>query len=286
MAGPDETARPLAGEDAPATAWFAEEYIQACVLDYLQSMEGFTILSPGQALAPEQGIEIVAERPAGDRRVQRLVTVRGWPSTHHTRGERAGQPRSTRPEVTARGWMASLVLDLALGRGADPDVELSLALPAMASYIRYLQRLRWFLAAARISVYLVSQEGRVTVTAPGAPPASVFAAPSGVPLPPGGGRRKLGLPGASRLHLPLLHALITAGGAGSRVELIAAVARWFPEVPQPPPLEFGQRLSVAQRELQVAALSELDGRGIWRITAAGRALYAAEWDEWRQKQDR
>ena len=260
--------------------WFWEGHIQACILAYMQETEGFAILSPGQPAAAEQGVEIVAERPMGDGFVHRLVSVRGWPSTHYTRGALVGQPRATRPEVVARSWMAQLVLDLALGRGADPEVDLSLGLPAMASYIRYLQRLRWLLAAARVSVYLVSQEGRVAVTPPGAPPVSQFAPP---PAAPAGSRQKPGLPGASRLHLPLLHALVTAGGAASRAALIPAVARWFPEVPQPPPAEFGRRLSVAQRALQVAGLSELDTRGVWRVTAAGRAQYTAQWDAWHAK---
>ena len=265
--------------------WFWEGNIQERVLDYMQHEEDFTILSPGEPVAAEQGVEIVAERQAGERAIHRLVSVRGWPSALYTHGSQAGQPRSTRPEVMARGWIAQAVLDLALSRGTDPDVELSLALPAMASYIRYLQRLRWFLAAARVAVYLVSQEGRVTVTPPGAPPVSALAPAGPVPAVQGQ-RRKLGLPGASRMHLPLLHALVTAGGAASRTELIGAVARWFPSVPQPPPAEFGQRLSVAQRALQVDGLTELDRRGVWRITEAGRTAYAAQWDDWRSKQER
>jgi hypothetical protein len=264
--------------------WFWEGNIQARVLDYMQNEEGFTILSPGEAMPAEQGIEIVAERAAGERTVHRLVSVRGWPSAMHRRGTMAGRPRSTRPEVIARSWMAQAVLDLALGRNGDPDMDLCLALPAVASYIRYIQRLRWFLAVARVTVYLVSQEGRVAVTPPGAPPVSHFAPPPPPAIP--GQRRKLGLPGASRMQLPLLHALVSAGGAAGRAELIPLVARWFPEVPQPPPAEFGQRLSVAQRALQVDGLTELDGRGVWRITDAGRTLYAAQWDDWRAKQER
>jgi hypothetical protein len=262
--------------------WFWEGNIQARVVEYLQEEEGLSILSRGQLNPAEQGIEIVAEGAVGERIIHRLVSVRGWPSAIYTRGEQAGQPRATRPEVLARGWMAQAVLDLALGRGADPDTELSLALPAMASYIRYLQRLRWFLAAARILVYLVSQDGRITVTPPGAPPVSLV--PS--PLADSGKRRKLGLPGASRLQLPLLHALITAGGVLSRGEAIASVARWFPEVSLPPAPEFGQRVSVAQHALQDEGLTELEGRGLWRITEAGRAAHAVQWDEWLRREER
>ncbi len=274
----------MEGEWRRDQEWFWEGNVQARVLDYMQQEEGFTILSPGESLAAEQGVEIVAERAAGDQVVHRLVSVRGWPSTMYTRGALAGQPRTTRPEVIARNWIAQVVLDLALGRGADPDADLSLALPARASYIRYLQRLRWFLGAGRVLVYLVSQEGRVSVTPPGASPVSAPVVPPPGPTPTGV-RRKLGLPGASRLQLPVLHALVTAGGASSRSDVIAAVARWFPEVPQPPPAEFGQRLSIAQRELQVEGLTELGGRGLWRVTEAGRAAHAAQWEEWLRKQE-
>lgn len=272
------------GSAPAADDWFAEGTIQEHVLAYLETEEGYTILSRGQPSLTEQGIDIVAERRTGDRVIHSLVTVRGWPRTHHTHGALAGQPRTTRPEVLARNWMAQVVLDLALGRGADPEVALGLGLPAMAGYIRYLQRLRWFLATARVAIYLVSEEGRVTVTPPGAAAPGVLT-PSGPPPATAGKRRKLGLPGATRLHLPLLHALVSAGGTAGRAEVIPAVARWFPEVPLPAPAEFGQRLSVAQTALQDAGLTELDSRGIWRITEAGRAHYSAEWAAWRQTRE-
>jgi hypothetical protein len=273
----------MEGEWSREQDWSWEGNVQECVLEYMQNEEGFVILSPGQPMAAEQGLEIVAEHMVNDRAVHRLVSVRGWPSQVYTRGALAGQPRTTRPEVIARGWIAQAVFDLALNRGADPDLDLSLALPATASYIRYLQRLRWFLAAARVAVYLVSQDGRVAVMAPGAAPVSAFTSSSEGAAT--GKRRKLGLPGASRLQLPLLHVLVMSGGEASRADSISMVAQWFPEVPQPPPAEFGQRVSIAQSTLQVEGLSEAAGRGVWRITEAGRAAHEAEWEEWLRKHE-
>jgi hypothetical protein len=174
-------------------------------------------------------------------------------------------------------------LDLALGRGDSPDLELGLALPATASYIRYLQRLRWFLAAARVTVYIVSQAGGVAVTSPGHVPTSGFAVP-GTGQAAAGTRRKLGLPGPSRLEMPLLHVLAQSGGELGRSDAIAQVARWFPEVPQPTPAEFGQRVSIAQWALQEAGQSELSSRGVWKITPAGRARHDADWEDWVSKQ--
>jgi hypothetical protein len=272
------------GERNREQEWFSEGNVQERVIEYMRDEEGFAILSPGHPSGAEQGLEIVAERNLEGISVQRLITVRGWPSPTYRRGPLQGQPRTTRPEVTARGWIAQAVLDLALARGASPDVELSLALPVMASYIRYLQRLRWFLSSARISVYLVSQEGGVTVTPPGSAPASVFV-PTNLPPAATGTRRKLGLPGATRLQIPLLHAFVQSGGELSRTDAITLVARWFPEVPQPIPSEFGQRVSVAQRALQVAGQSELSGRGMWKLTEDGRRRYDAEWEAWEQKED-
>ncbi|MEO8287947.1 MAG: hypothetical protein ABI670_16080 [Chloroflexota bacterium] len=273
------------GDKSREQDWFWEGNIQERVIEYMREEEGFTILSPGHPVGAEQGLEIVAERTLDGYSVQRLVTVRGWPSLIYKRGPLQGQSRSTRPEVTARGWIAQSVLDLALGRGASPDVELSLALPAMASYIRYMQRLRWFLASTRVSVYLVSQEGAVTVTPPGSAPVNVFV-PTNIPPATTGTRRKLGLPGATRLQIPLLHAFVQSGGELSRSDAITLVARWFPEVPQPIPAEFGQRVSVAQRALQVAGQSELSGRGMWKLTDEGRSRHDAEWDEWQGKEER
>ncbi|HKP53011.1 MAG TPA: hypothetical protein VJ183_10195 [Chloroflexia bacterium] len=265
--------------------WFWEGNVQERVIEYMRDEEGFTILSPGHPGGTEQGLEIVSERTLDNITVQRLVTVRGWPSPLYTRGSMQGQPRTVRPEATARGWIAQAVLELALGRGASPELELALALPAMASYIRYIQRLRWFMSSARVSVYLVSQDGAVSVTPPGAAPVSALM-PSNIPMATAGTRRKLGLPGASRLQIPLLHAFVASGGELSRVDAIPLVARWFPEVPQPIPAEFGQRVSVAQRALQVAGQSELTGRGMWRITDEGRARHDAEWEEWQRREER
>ena len=260
--------------------WFWEGNLQERVLDYMQQDEGFTILSPGQPTVQESGIDIVAEKMVGEVPTHCMVTVRGWPSSVYTKGKLQGQPRVSRPETVAREWMAQVVLDLALHRGADPELVLALALPTMAGYIRYLQRLRWFLAAARISVYLVAQDGRVTVMPPGAAPVSAVTAPSAAPAMGPSTRRKLGLPGSSRLQLPLLHVLIASGGQASRTECIGLVAQWFPEVPQPPPTEFGQRLSIAQNTTQLEGFTEIVGRGVWAITEAGRAVHDAEWEDW------
>jgi hypothetical protein len=265
--------------------WFWEGNIQERVIDYMKAEEDYTILSPGHPTPSEQGLEIVAERSQQGITISRLVVVRGWPSPLYTRGSMAGQPRNTRPEVVARGWMAQAVLDVALGRGADPDLELSLAVPAMASYVRYIQRLRWFMAAARVTIYMVSQEGNVSVTPPGSAPVN-YSGQTALPGAVQGQRRKLGLPGASRLHLPLLHALVMGGGELSRTDAILSVSRWFPEVTQPPPAEFGQRVSVAQSALQADGLTEIAGRGIWSITLKGRALHDSDWDTWQGKDEK
>lgn len=265
--------------------WFWEGNVRARVLEYMQEIENFTILSSGQLASSEHGVEIVAERLIEDRTVHRLVTVLGWPGQAVTQPPTAGQARPPRPEVIARGWIGQAVFDLALGRGADPDLDLALALPTMASYIRYLQRLRWFFSAARVWVYLVSQEGQVSVTAPGAPPVSAFihqpAAPS-----KSGARRKLGLPGATRLQMPLLHVLIVAGGTASRADCIRTVAEWFPEVQRPVPADFGQRVSIAQNVLQDEGLTEPAGRGVWSITEAGREAHDQHWQAWLDREQR
>ncbi len=275
----------MEGEWKREDDWFWEGNVQARVIEYMKVEEGFSILSPGHPVPAEQGLEIVAERTNDGVSIQRLVVVRGWPSPLYTRGSLAGQPRNSRPEVVARGWIAQAVLDIALGRGADPDLELGLAIPAMASYVRYLQRLRWFMAASRACVYMVSQEGNVSVTPPGAAPMN-YSAQSAIPGGVQGQRRKLGLPGASRLHLPLLHALVMAGGELSRADAIVSVARWFPEVPTPPPAEFGQRVSVAQSALQAEGLTEIAGRGVWSVTGKGRTLHDGEWEAWQGREER
>jgi hypothetical protein len=271
--------------------WFWEGNIQSRIIEYMQGEEGFTILSRGQPGEVERGLEIVAERHIRDTdtSIHRIVTVRGWPTCPNTSPESQTQFRPFRPETVARSWIARAVLDLALARGSDLHLELALALPAVASYIRYIQRLRWFLGAARVLVYLIPQDGKVAIIQPGAPPMNALRPARPLPVleePSAAGetRRKLGLPGASRLRLPLLDALVHAGGELSRPEAIEAVARWFPELPRPLPAEFGQRVSVAQRVLQVAGHTEPARRGVWRITPAGRQVYQEGWEAWLLKE--
>ena len=144
-------------------------------------------------------MEIAAERLAGERVIHRLVSVRGWPSPLYTRGSLAGQPRGT-PGSDARGWIAQAVLDLALGRGADLMATRAWRCRRWRATSAICNGCAGSWPRARVSVYLVAQEGpgdghaarRAAGQRHGAPPA---------PRMPGQ-RRKLGLPGASRLHLP------------------------------------------------------------------------------------
>jgi hypothetical protein len=256
-------------------AWPSQESVHQYVLRYLQDVEGFAVLSDGHH--PIGGsTEIVVEGQASHR----LIIVRGWPQGISLLRTASGSIRKVRSEHLARSWMAALVLDLALNRGAAPDLDLSLALPATPAYVRYLQGLRWFLAAARVSTYLVGKDGNVTVIAPGASAASLYRAPT---TEAKSSRRKLGLPGASRMQLPLLHVLIEAGGSVSRAACIAALAPWFVEVPQPLPEEFSQRVSLAHSTLKSEGLTEQHERGVWVITDAGRAAHDAEWPAWLRK---
>src|SRR4051794_17025934 len=94
--------------------WFWEGNIQERVIEYMRDEEGFTILSPGHPMGAEQGLEVVAERTLEGVSVQRLITVRGWPGLTYKRGPLQGQSRASRPEVTARGWVAQGVLDISL----------------------------------------------------------------------------------------------------------------------------------------------------------------------------
>ena len=50
------------GEKNREQDWFWEGNIQEQVIEYMRDEEGFTILSPGNPVGVEQGLEIVAER--------------------------------------------------------------------------------------------------------------------------------------------------------------------------------------------------------------------------------
>ena len=104
----------------------------------------------------EHGVDLLVER---DGRRQ-AIEAKGYPSTHFETGDRAGERRASTPTM-ARSYMGGLLLEAALLPATQRDAEIALALPAKATYLHLLERLRTFLERLGIGVYLVHEDGHV-----------------------------------------------------------------------------------------------------------------------------
>lgn len=164
----DNSARPLinrlAGSGSvlvpppsrPSLAGFAERDVQAAVVRFLAA-EGWRIVRVADTDARERGTDVVAE--ANGRTLH--VEAKGWPGTTYARGERAGQPKPTAPSVQAAHWYAGVLLSALRLRERRPDDDVAIALPDRLRYRNLLGETRSSLAAMRVGVLLVADDGRV-----------------------------------------------------------------------------------------------------------------------------
>jgi len=101
-----------------------EGNVQAQVARFLIA-EGWTIVAAANTASRQRGIDLVATN--GER--QLAVEVKGFPGTVYARGERAGQPKPTAPNLPACHWLAEALLAALLLGGSSDRTEIALAFP-------------------------------------------------------------------------------------------------------------------------------------------------------------
>lgn len=124
--------------------WYWEGNVQSRIVAWLSRI-GYDIQAEADTAARTPGKDVVAQR---DGR-QLWVTVKGYPV------------RSANTQ--ARHWFAGALLDLALYRQEDAEVELAMAFPAgFATYENLIKRMGALRSGLSFRVFLVREDGSVT----------------------------------------------------------------------------------------------------------------------------
>jgi hypothetical protein len=142
--------------EAPASAlaaqtkhpeWYWEGNVQAALVSWL-SAHGYAIRRVAHTASREAGKDVVAETPTGKTI---WISVKGFPTP---KGSATAQ---------ARVWFSGAVLDMALYRHENREVDLALALPdGFPTYRNLAARCTWLREALPCRVFWVSQSGEVT----------------------------------------------------------------------------------------------------------------------------
>jgi hypothetical protein len=147
------TTRPLG---SPAETDRREEVVQKRVVTCLVR-EGWDVLRVADTASRERGTDIRAER-AG---MLLHVEVKGYPSKSYADLQRAHEAKPTQPATQARVWFAGAVVKVLQLRQEYPDDEVALALPDVPTYRSLLRTIETTVAAVRLSVLLVRDDGSV-----------------------------------------------------------------------------------------------------------------------------
>jgi Holliday junction resolvase-like predicted endonuclease len=134
-----------------------EGNVQNTIVSHLAA-EGWTIVSAADTASQARGIDIVAERD-GQRL---LIEVKGYPGTTYARGEKAGQPKPTRPSLQAKHWLSDALLKTMRTREKYPDSQTAIGLPDMPRYRTLFAEIAGSLAALEVHVLLVHDDQTVT----------------------------------------------------------------------------------------------------------------------------
>lgn len=137
--------------------WDWEGNVQAAVCRRLTG-DGWTLLRWAGTTVKEHGPDIEAERDGTFLRVE----VRGYPSASDA-DVLAGESKPNRPSAQARQWYAQTLLKVLRRRHRHPDDAVAMGLPQAARYARLVEETAGTLDAMRVDLYLVGEDGSVTL---------------------------------------------------------------------------------------------------------------------------
>jgi hypothetical protein len=147
---------PLAHDDE----WFWEGNVQAAVVSHLAAT-GWRIRRVANTATSEHGVDIEADRD-GERL---MIEVKGYPGSTYARGERKGRAKSTPAAPQARAYFSNALLSGLLMRSDAAESRTVLAFPDVSTYRHLGERVSGPLADAGIDVWLVGENGTVSVLA-------------------------------------------------------------------------------------------------------------------------
>ncbi|GAB3488165.1 hypothetical protein [Flexivirga lutea] len=142
--------------------WHTEANVQAAVVRALAT-DDWRILSVANTATKERGVDVIAERRG--RTVG--MEVKGFPSRNYADAGRASERKPTQPSTQAGHWYAGALLAAMRLRGREPAWSSVIALPNFPRYRDLHAQTAGSLAAAKIEVWWVSEDGEVTRPAEG-----------------------------------------------------------------------------------------------------------------------
>lgn len=152
----DERARRVAAlQEAAPKAWDWEGNVVRTLAKHLEG-EGWQVVRQANAATREPGVDL--ELRLGERR--RLIEVKGWPTSVHVRGAKAGQPKRW-PATMARNYFGDLLLNAFLHAGRPDMVEVAIAVPDRETFTSLLERVGQALRRVGIDAYVVRSDGTV-----------------------------------------------------------------------------------------------------------------------------
>jgi hypothetical protein len=142
-------------------AWSWEGNVQATLAQHL-TVSGWIVTAAADTNSKAPGIDLVATQ-AGR---WLAIEVKGFPSTTYEHGDRRGEPKPTQPANQARQWFSHALLGMMLMRDKRPDAEIAIALPAFDTYRRLITRTSKSFTLLGFGVYLVAEDGSVSLPVP------------------------------------------------------------------------------------------------------------------------
>lgn len=133
-----------------------EKAVQSRVVAYLVRA-GWSITSVADTASKERGIDIVATR----NNMNLGVEVKGYPGRNYSDARRAGEKKPTQPSLQATHYFSGAILSAMRQKSRLPEMLSVVALPDVPRYRTLANEVAGSLAAARIGLWLIDEEGIV-----------------------------------------------------------------------------------------------------------------------------
>lgn len=86
--------------------WYYEGNISRAIVAYLEK-NVYKVLSHNSDNIRNRGVDIIAVDTNG---IKELIEVKGYPTEHHTKGDRKGHPKVTKPRLQSTHWFSEAIL--------------------------------------------------------------------------------------------------------------------------------------------------------------------------------
>lgn len=139
--------------------WHTEANVQTVLVTALAT-DGWRILSVADTATRERGVDVIAARDGQTVGVE----VKGFPSRGYADPARADGVKRTAPSTQAGHWYSQAVLAAMRLRGKEPSWTSVIALPDFPRYRALHAETRGSLAAAKIDVWWIRDDGSIDRT--------------------------------------------------------------------------------------------------------------------------